>query len=83
MVFKRKNIHFNIFSPKVSSVKLNFFTPYIHNTYIYIKYIYMYYILYILYVILYILYIILYILYIMYIYQIEYIFIYNKCNKFY
>ena len=65
MVFKRKNIQFNIFCPKVSSVKLNFFTPYIHNTYIYIKYIYIcitYYIYYMLYYIYYILYYIYYIL---------------------
>ena len=40
MVFKRKNIHFNIFRPKTSSVDLNFFTRYI-SLYIYI-YIYIY-----------------------------------------
>ena len=34
MVFKRKNIHFNIFRPKASSVKLNFFTRYISLFYL-------------------------------------------------
>ena len=33
MVFNRKNIHFNIFRPKASSVKLNLFTPYISLLY--------------------------------------------------